>query len=132
MLGCICRHRNTDPEGQHVGDRLDRKSAIVIMKFKRSRVATPGASIKCLKSAVQRRRSLCKLAIPTGGNNEGGCVAQYIPSPRDWVREQVELYARTNGAQGNTLRSTALPVIIVTNIGNKTGAIRKTIQMEQT
>jgi F420H(2)-dependent quinone reductase len=53
-------------------------------------------------------------------------MAQYIPSPRDWVREQVELYERTNGAQGNTLRDTGLPVIIVTNKGNKTGAIRKT------
>ena len=53
-------------------------------------------------------------------------MAQYIPSPRDWVREQVELYERTNGAQGNTLRDTGLPVVIVTNMGNKTGAIRKT------
>ena len=53
-------------------------------------------------------------------------MAQYIPSPRDWVREQVELYERTNGAEGNTLRDTGLPVIIVTHLGNKTGAIRKT------
>ncbi|MFN0305389.1 MAG: nitroreductase family deazaflavin-dependent oxidoreductase [Burkholderiales bacterium] len=53
-------------------------------------------------------------------------MATYIPSPRDWVREQVELYERTNGAEGNTLRDTGLPVIIVTNVGNKTGAIRKT------
>ena len=42
------------------------------------------------------------------------------------MREQVELYERTNGAEGNTLRDTGLPVIIVTHIGNKTGAIRKT------
>jgi deazaflavin-dependent oxidoreductase (nitroreductase family) len=53
-------------------------------------------------------------------------MPEYIPSPRDWVREQVELYERTNGAEGNTLRDTGLPVIIVTHIGNKTGAIRKT------
>jgi deazaflavin-dependent oxidoreductase (nitroreductase family) len=53
-------------------------------------------------------------------------MAEYIPSPRDWVREQVELYERTNGAEGNTLRDTGLPVIIVTHMGNKTGAIRKT------
>jgi deazaflavin-dependent oxidoreductase (nitroreductase family) len=53
-------------------------------------------------------------------------MAEYIPSPRDWVREQVELYERTNGAEGTTLLDTGLPVIIVTNIGNKTGAIRKT------
>jgi F420H(2)-dependent quinone reductase len=42
------------------------------------------------------------------------------------VREQVELYERTNGAEGNTLRDTGLPVIIVTHVGNKTGTIRKT------
>jgi deazaflavin-dependent oxidoreductase (nitroreductase family) len=53
-------------------------------------------------------------------------MSEYIPSPRDWVREQVELYERTNGAEGNTLRDTGLPVIIVTHTGNKTGAIRKT------
>jgi deazaflavin-dependent oxidoreductase (nitroreductase family) len=53
-------------------------------------------------------------------------MPEYIPSPRDWVREQVERYERTNGAEGNTLRDTGLPVIIVTHIGNKTGAIRKT------
>jgi deazaflavin-dependent oxidoreductase (nitroreductase family) len=53
-------------------------------------------------------------------------MANYIPSPRDWVREQVELYESSGGAKGTTLRDTGLPVIIVTHIGNKTGAIRKT------
>ncbi len=53
-------------------------------------------------------------------------MAEYIPSTRDWVREQVELYEGSNGAQGTTLRDTGLPVIIVTNRGNRTGAIRKT------
>lgn len=53
-------------------------------------------------------------------------MAEYIPSPRQWPREQVELYERTNGAEGTTLRDTGLPVIIVTHIGNKTGGIRKT------
>ena len=50
----------------------------------------------------------------------------YIPSPRDWVREQVELYERSGGTEGTTLRDTGLPVIIVTHKGNKTGAVRKT------
>ena len=53
-------------------------------------------------------------------------MAQYIPSPRDWVREQVELYEGSGGTRGTTLRDTGLPVIIVTHIGNQTGAIRKT------
>ena len=59
-------------------------------------------------------------------------MAKYIPSPRDWVREQVELYERSGGTQGTTLRDTGLPVIIVTNTGNKTGAIRKTPLMRAT
>lgn len=53
-------------------------------------------------------------------------MAEYIPSTRDWVREQVELYESTNGADGTTLRDTGLPVVIVANTGNKTGALRKT------
>ncbi|MXY22449.1 MAG: nitroreductase family deazaflavin-dependent oxidoreductase [Dehalococcoidia bacterium] len=53
-------------------------------------------------------------------------MAEYIPSPRDWVREQVELYESSGGTDGTTLRETGLPVVIVTNRGNKTGAIRKT------
>ena len=53
-------------------------------------------------------------------------MAEYIPSPREWVREQVELYEGSGGADGTTLRDTGLPVIIVTNRGNQSGAIRKT------
>ena len=53
-------------------------------------------------------------------------MTQYIPSPSDWVREQVELYEGSGGTQGTTLRETGLPVVIVTNVGNKTGGIRKT------
>jgi len=53
-------------------------------------------------------------------------VAEYIPSPRQWVRDQVELYEKSGGREGTTLRDTGLPVIIVTHTGNKTGAIRKT------
>jgi F420H(2)-dependent quinone reductase len=53
-------------------------------------------------------------------------MADYVPSPIQWVRDQVELYERTNGAEGHTLRDTGLPVIIVTNTGGKTGVIRKT------
>ena len=53
-------------------------------------------------------------------------MAEYIASPTDWVREQVETYESSGGTQGTTLRDTGLPVIVVTNNGNKTGAIRKT------
>ena len=51
-------------------------------------------------------------------------MAKYV-RPRDWLREQVELYESSGGTEGTTLRDTELPVIIVTHIGNKTGAVRK-------
>jgi deazaflavin-dependent oxidoreductase (nitroreductase family) len=54
--------------------------------------------------------------------NEG----EYDPSPRDWVRNQVEEYERSGGRQGTTLRDTGLPVVIVTNRGARSGKIRKT------
>ncbi len=53
-------------------------------------------------------------------------MAEYIPSPSDWVREQVELYEGSGGTEGTTLRETGLPVIIVTNRGHRTRAVRKT------
>ena len=53
-------------------------------------------------------------------------MSEYTPSPRGWVAEQVELYEGSGGTDGLTLRDTGLPVIIVTNRGRKTGAIRKT------
>ena len=53
-------------------------------------------------------------------------MAEYIPSPTDWVREQVEQYEGSGGTEATQLRDTGFPVIIVTNQGNQTGAIRKT------
>src|SRR5687768_14685035 len=53
-------------------------------------------------------------------------MSDYVPSPRQWVRDQVELYEGSGGTEGTTLRDTGLPVIIFTHKGNKTGATRKT------
>ncbi len=53
-------------------------------------------------------------------------MSEYIPSPRQWVAEQVALYEGSEGTAGLTLRDTGLPVVIVTNRGRKTGATRKT------
>ena len=53
-------------------------------------------------------------------------MSEYIPSPSGWVAEQVELYEGSGGTDGLTLRDTGLPVIIVTNKGWMTGAVRKT------
>jgi F420H(2)-dependent quinone reductase len=49
----------------------------------------------------------------------------YVPTPTDWVREQVELYERTGGREGNTLRETGIPIIVLTVRGAKTGYVRK-------
>ncbi len=50
---------------------------------------------------------------------------EYVPSPAQWVRDQVEVYERSGGQQASTLRDTGLPVIIVTMRGNKSGKVRK-------
>jgi len=52
-------------------------------------------------------------------------MTDYIPPTTDWVREQVELYESSGGTEGITLMDTGLPCIIVTHVGNKTGAMRK-------
>lgn len=51
-------------------------------------------------------------------------TGEYEPSPSAWVRDQVELYEKTDGAQGSEL--SGIPVIIVTTVGNKSGKLRKT------
>jgi deazaflavin-dependent oxidoreductase (nitroreductase family) len=58
--------------------------------------------------------------------SEGSRPMAENPSARDWVHEQVELYESSGGTKGTTLLDTGLPVVIVTNRGNKTGDIRKT------
>jgi deazaflavin-dependent oxidoreductase (nitroreductase family) len=51
-------------------------------------------------------------------------TGEYEPSSADYVREQVEAFERTGGAEGNTMKGK--PVIILTTKGNKSGKIRKT------
>src|SRR5579862_1120574 len=51
---------------------------------------------------------------------------EYVPSPSAWVRDQVTEYENSGGTAGTTLGDTGLPVVIVTNRGAKTGAVRKT------
>jgi F420H(2)-dependent quinone reductase len=51
---------------------------------------------------------------------------EYMPSPAPWVRDQVKEYEGSGGTSGTTLGDTGMPVVIVTNRGAKTGAVRKT------
>lgn len=50
---------------------------------------------------------------------------EYVPTPKDWVREQVEAYEASGGREANTLRETGIPIVVVTMVGNKTGFVRK-------
>jgi len=50
---------------------------------------------------------------------------EYEPSSSDWVREQVETYERTGGREGNTLRDTGWPIVVITSRGAKSGKLRK-------
>jgi len=88
----------------------------------------PGLTHETLKelgvTAVGQRLKLLE-GIPAR-TRERRLMAKYIPSPYDWVREQVALYESSGGTKGTTLRDTGLPVVIVTHRGHKTGAIRKT------
>jgi deazaflavin-dependent oxidoreductase (nitroreductase family) len=47
----------------------------------------------------------------------------YEPSPRKWVRDNVELFESTNGEKGGDLRG--MRIIVMTTRGAKTGKIRK-------
>lgn len=47
----------------------------------------------------------------------------YEPSPSQWVREQVEKFESSNGAEGNEMRG--MPIVVLTMTGAKSGKIRK-------
>jgi deazaflavin-dependent oxidoreductase (nitroreductase family) len=50
---------------------------------------------------------------------------EYVPSPAQWVRDQVADYEQSGGQRANTLLDTGLPVIIVGMRGNQSGKVRK-------
>ncbi|MFT4085528.1 MAG: nitroreductase family deazaflavin-dependent oxidoreductase [Nocardioides sp.] len=56
----------------------------------------------------------------------GTLEGEYAPSPERWVRDQVEAFEASHGAEGNVLATTGDPIIVITNRGAKTGKIRKT------
>lgn len=51
---------------------------------------------------------------------------EYRPSSAKWVRDQVAAFEASDGATANTLRDTGLPIVVVTNRGRTSGALRKT------
>ena len=51
-------------------------------------------------------------------------TGEYERSPSDWARDQAELFEKTGGREGNTLRG--MPIVVVTSVGARTGKLRKT------
>ena len=51
-------------------------------------------------------------------------IGEYVPSPSDFAREQVERFEATNGSEANTMKG--VPIIVLTTKGAKSGALRKT------
>src|SRR6266446_2209135 len=94
-----------------------------IPRMARSDSARAAATLRWTRSVVSTEVTV---GYATSRIHEEEAMPDYIPSPRQWVRDQVELYERSGGREGTTLRDTGLPVIIVTHTGNRTGAIRKT------
>jgi deazaflavin-dependent oxidoreductase (nitroreductase family) len=50
---------------------------------------------------------------------------EYVPSKAAWVREQVERFEASNGAEANTLRDSDDPIVVITSLGAKSGKVRK-------
>lgn len=54
-------------------------------------------------------------------------TGEYKPSTSDWARKQAEAFEASDGQQANLLRG--VPIIVLTTVGAKTGALRKTALM---
>ena len=54
-------------------------------------------------------------------------TGEYKPSTSDWARTQAEAFEASNGEKANTLRG--VPIIVLTTVGAKSGALRKTALM---
>jgi deazaflavin-dependent oxidoreductase (nitroreductase family) len=52
-------------------------------------------------------------------------IGEYVPSTAQWVRDQVEEYEASGGARANTLRGGPDPIVVITSVGRKSGALRK-------
>jgi len=58
----------------------------------------------------------------------GTCMTiqgEYVPSKAAWVRDQVEKFEASDGAEANTLRDSGDPIVVITSIGAQSGKVRK-------
>ena len=49
----------------------------------------------------------------------------YVPSKQQWVRDQVAEFESSDGARASTLRGGTDPIVVITSVGAKSGALRK-------
>ena len=54
-------------------------------------------------------------------------TGEYKPSTSEWARTQAEKFEASGGTKSNTLRG--VPIIVLTTVGAKSGALRKTALM---
>ncbi|GAA1862382.1 nitroreductase family deazaflavin-dependent oxidoreductase [Microbacterium koreense] len=54
-------------------------------------------------------------------------TGEYKPSTAEWARTQAETFEATAGTEAATMRDK--PIIVLTTVGSKTGALRKTALM---
>ncbi len=54
-------------------------------------------------------------------------TGEYKPSTSEWARTQAETFEASGGAEADTLRG--VPIIVLTTVGWKSGALRKTALM---
>jgi deazaflavin-dependent oxidoreductase (nitroreductase family) len=54
-------------------------------------------------------------------------TGEYQPSTSEWARTQAERFEASGGAEANLLRG--VPIIVLTTVGAKSGALRKTALM---
>ena len=47
----------------------------------------------------------------------------YVPSPSEWVRNQVEAFEASHGAEANTMNGD--PIVVITSVGARSGTLRK-------
>jgi len=52
-------------------------------------------------------------------------TGEYAPSSSDWVREQVQRFEASDGAEANTLPGTGDRIVVITSIGHRSGKLRK-------
>ena len=52
-------------------------------------------------------------------------TGEYVPSPEQWVRDQVAEFEASDGQRANVLARTGDPIVVITSVGSRSGKLRK-------